>query len=284
MATYAIGDVQGCYEQLRTLLAQLRFEPRRDRLWFCGDLVNRGPASAEVLRFARGLDDRVVAVLGNHDLHLLAAAYGKRPLRTKDTFTDVLDAPDGQALIDWLRNRPLLHHDAELGYTLVHAGVPPQWDLDAARRCADEVEQTLRGDHWTELLERMYGDQPERWSESLTGWDRLRVIINCFTRIRYCNRSGRLTMHEKGPPGTQPSDMMPWYAVPERKTRGEAIIFGHWATLQIRDRLAPGYGVHHLDTGCAWGGYLTAMRLEDGQRFCVPCSDSVTRHRAAPAR
>jgi bis(5'-nucleosyl)-tetraphosphatase (symmetrical) len=274
MATYAIGDVQGCYDQLRSLLAQLRFEPARDRLWFCGDLVNRGPASSEVLRLARGLGDRVVAVLGNHDLHLLAAACGKRPLRTKDTFTDVLDAPDREALIEWLRHLPLLHHDAGLGYTLVHAGLSPQWDLNTAKRCAGEVEQALTGEGWTQLLERMYGDQPDQWSESLTGWDRLRVIINCITRIRYCDRRGRLALPEKGPPGSQPPGMIPWFAVHERKTRGEAILFGHWATLQIHHQLAPSHGVYHLDTGCAWGGHLTAMRLEDRQRFCVPCGDS----------
>ncbi len=268
MAVYAIGDIQGCYDQLQALLTRLDFEPSRDRLWFVGDLVNRGPKSLETLRFVRGLGDAAVTVLGNHDLHLIAFAYGHAPNHDDHTLDAVLAAPDRDELIDWLVRRPLLHHDATLGYTLIHAGLPPQWDLAQARACAGEVEAVLRGAQLQEFVEQMYGNEPRRWSEDLVGVDRLRFIINCFTRLRFCTADGRLDLNSKGPPGSQPPGQMPWFEVPGRASRGLNIVFGHWSTLGECD--AP--GVYPIDTGCLWGGSLTALRL-DGvpQRISLPC-------------
>ncbi len=267
MAVYAIGDVQGCYEQLQALLERVAFDPTRDRLWFAGDLVNRGPHSLETLRLARSLD--AVCVLGNHDLHLLAAACHPRSLKTKDTLGQVLEAPDAEALLDWLRRRPLLHHDEALGYALIHAGLPPQWDLETARACAAEVEAVLRGDEHGEFFAQMYGNQPDIWSPSLTGMDRLRFITNCFTRLRFCDAEGRLALDQKGPPGSQPAELRPWFAWPQRRSRDTRILFGHWSTLGAYD----GDRVHALDTGCLWGGKLTAARLDAHapRRFVHEC-------------
>ncbi|MDE2088418.1 MAG: symmetrical bis(5'-nucleosyl)-tetraphosphatase [Gammaproteobacteria bacterium] len=267
MAVYAIGDIQGCFDELQALLARIEFDPGRDRLWLVGDLVNRGPHSLRVLRFVKDLGERAVTVLGNHDLHLLATAYGCRPRRPKDTFNDVLEANDREELLDWLRRRPLLHHDAESGYTLIHAGLPPQWDLAQAQACAREVESSLRGPDCRALLENMYGDGPERWSDALTGWERLRFSINCFARLRYCDNQGRLNLEETGPPGSQPAPYRPWFAVPGRASADLNIVFGHWATLGPRVEK----GVFPLDTGCVWGGALTALRLDDRRWFSLPC-------------
>ncbi|RMG29346.1 MAG: symmetrical bis(5'-nucleosyl)-tetraphosphatase, partial [Gammaproteobacteria bacterium] len=192
MAVYAIGDVQGCYDDLQRLLERLRFDPAQDRLWFTGDLVNRGPHSLEVLRFVRALGDRAVTVLGNHDLHLLAVAHDPSRAHPRDTLHAVLDAPDGAELIDWLRTRPFLHEDPDLGLALLHAGLPPQWDAETARACAREVERVFSGPDWGAFTEAMYGNEPDRWDPSLTGTDRLRFITNCFTRLRYCTADGRL--------------------------------------------------------------------------------------------
>ncbi len=269
MAVYAIGDVQGCYDELRRLLDRLGFEPGRDRLWFAGDLVNRGPQSLAVLRFVIGLGEAAVTVLGNHDLHLVAAAHDRRRLHRKDTLAEILDAPDSAALIDWLRRRPLLHHDPALGYTLIHAGLPPQWDLATARACAAEVEAVLSGDDWGSFMAVMYGDRPDRWDEVLQGVDRLRFITNCFTRLRYCTPDGRLGLKYKGPPGSQPAPYRPWFEIPDRRSADLRILFGHWSTLGETD--AP--NVFPLDTGCLWGGRLTALRLdsEPPQRTRVDC-------------
>jgi bis(5'-nucleosyl)-tetraphosphatase (symmetrical) len=268
MAVYAIGDVQGCFDELQTLLTRVDFDPGRDRLWFAGDLVNRGPKSLETLRFAHRLN--AVVVLGNHDLHLLACAADPGRRKRKDTLQDILKAPDADLLLDWLRHRPLLHHDAGLGYTLVHAGLPPQWDLRAASACAAEVEQALRGDDYSDFLTHMYGDQPDRWDPALTGRDRLRFIVNCFTRLRYCDRDGRLALKEKGPPGSQPEALKPWFAWETRNSRTLEILFGHWSTLGAYD----GPGVPALDTGCLWGGRLTAVRIDRGppERVELPCA------------
>jgi len=267
MAVYAIGDIQGCYDELLGLLDLIGFDARHDRLWFAGDLVNRGPHSLETLRFVRSLE--AVTVLGNHDLHLLASACDPRQRKRKDTLQAILEAPDAEDLLDWLRARPLLHHDEMLGYTLVHAGLPPQWDLATAMACAREVEQVLCGDSYRAFLADMYGNEPATWSTSLKGTERLRFITNCFTRLRYCDSDGRLALEEKGPPGSQPPELIPWFEVPGRRSSGMRILFGHWSTLGARD--SP--GVHALDTGCLWGGRLTACRLESSgtRRFEYSC-------------
>lgn len=272
MPVYAVGDVQGRFQELQTLLKRFAFDDSLDRLWLTGDLVNRGRHSAEVMRFVRDLGDRAVSVLGNHDLHLLAVAAGQCPPRRQDTFHDVLEAPDSQELLSWLRQRPLFHRDLECGYALVHAGLPPQWDAAAAQRYAREVEAVLRGPDYAQFLQRMYGSDPAVWSEGLRGWARLRFITNGLTRIRYCDVDGRMSFADKGPPGTQRQTLLPWFEVPQRKSVQDAVIFGHWATLQLHGRVSPRHNVYHLDTGCAWGGALTGMRLDDGRRMSVPCS------------
>jgi bis(5'-nucleosyl)-tetraphosphatase (symmetrical) len=264
MAVYAIGDVQGCFAELRQLLEKVHFDPVADRLWFTGDLVNRGPRSLETLRFVRALGDRAVTVLGNHDLHLLAVAHGVSRTRHHDTFGDVLGAQDRDELLDWLRRRPLLH--GEGGFYLIHAGLPPQWTLEQAAALAAEVEAVLAGEAYPEFFRHMYGDRPDLWSDALEGWDRLRVIVNGLTRLRYCEPDGRLDYRQKGPPGSQPAPLVPWFEAPERQSRDAQVIFGHWSTLGFY----AGNGVVCLDTGCLWGGELTALRLEDGRRFSVP--------------
>lgn len=260
MAVYAIGDVQGCYAELQGLVEALRFDPAVDRLWFTGDLVNRGPQSLETLRFVRSLGNAAVTVLGNHDLHLLAVASGISHTRRRDTFGDVLGAADRDELMDWLRRRPLLH--GEGGFYLIHAGLPPQWRIEEAENHAAEVEACLRGGDYPELLRRMYGDQPDLWSEALDGWERLRFITNCLTRLRYCTAGGRLEFHQKGRPGSQPQGLLPWFEVPGRRSRDAGIVFGHWSTLGFYR----GENVVCLDTGCLWGGQLTALRLDGESR------------------
>ena len=269
MATFAIGDVQGCFDDLQRLLGRLNFEPEEDQLWFTGDLVNRGPKSLETLRFVRGLGDNAVTVLGNHDLHLLAVAAGCQPVKPKDTLRNILDAPDAAELLDWLRRRPLAHYDAQLGYLLVHAGLPPEWDLALALAAAREAEDILRGPGYRELLLNMYGDEPARWTDDLAGFPRLRYIINAFTRIRYCRADGGLDLTHKGPPGSQPAGLVPWFRVPARRNRDLDIVFGHWSTLL--DSKTP--RAWALDTGCLWGGKLTALRLdgEEGLWISVGC-------------
>ncbi|MFQ5661041.1 MAG: symmetrical bis(5'-nucleosyl)-tetraphosphatase [Gammaproteobacteria bacterium] len=269
MSTYAIGDVQGCYQELLALLDQINFDKRNDRLWFTGDLVNRGPESTEMLRYAKQLD--AVTVLGNHDLHLLAVAAGKTKPKKRDTLDAILDATDKDELLEWLRHRPLLYIDDELGYTLIHAGLPPQWDLEAARSHAKEVEDVLQDEQARLFFANMYGDEPRQWSATLQEWERLRFITNCFTRMRYCDANGRLALQEKGPPGTQSAPYIPWFRVPGRKSLDQKIIFGHWATLRLgNERNFENVNVYPLDDGCVWGGALMALRLEDGSYFSVP--------------
>jgi len=273
MAVFAIGDVQGCHEDLMRLLQRVAFDPAEDRLWFAGDLVNRGPASLAVLRFVKGLGEHAVSVLGNHDLHLLAVAAGAAKLRKNDTLDDILEAPDREELLDWLRHRPLLHHDAALGYTLVHAGLPPQWDLKQAQACAQELEAVLRGPGHGDMFREMYGDEPRRWDPKLSGPARLRFIVNCFTRLRYCNKAGDLDLKSKGAPGTQPEGYQPWFEIPGRSSAGLHLLFGHWSTLGD----ISSHNVYPLDTGCVWGGRLTALRLDgDGSDswYCVDCQGS----------
>ena len=270
LATYAIGDVQGCAEALFSLLDLVAFDRERDRLWFVGDLVNRGPHSLEVLRFVQGLGERAVSVLGNHDLHLLASAAGAREPRPKDTFGDVLGAPDRDTLLDWLRTRPLLHLDEESGFAMVHAGLPPQWTLQEAQALAREVEEVLCGTAAGAFFREMYGDEPRRWSPALSDSARPRFVVNALTRLRYITSDGALEFRHAGPPGTQASGLVPWFEAPGRRSRESHIVFGHWATLQLHEPVDPVHRVHHLDTGCVWGGALSAMRLEDGRRFSVP--------------
>jgi bis(5'-nucleosyl)-tetraphosphatase (symmetrical) len=269
MAVYAIGDLQGCYIELRELLDRLGYDRDEDRLWFVGDLVNRGPHSLECLRWVKELGERAVVVLGNHDLHLLAVAAGNgRKQKPSDTLGTILEAPDREQLLDWLRTRPLLHHDATLGYTMVHAGLPPQWDLATATLCAREVEQALRGPGHREFLADMYGDQPDRWSDGLTGMARLRFSVNALTRMRFCTSDGRIDLKVKGAPHTASGELLPWFAVRDRRSVGLHLIFGHWSTLGE----AEGFGVYPLDSGCVWGGKLTALRLDgEGGWTAIAC-------------
>jgi len=275
MAIYAIGDVQGCFDDLQFLLAKINYNKAEDLLWFAGDLVNRGPDSLAVLRFVKSLGPRAVTVLGNHDLHLLAIAAGYAKLKQQDTIAEILDAPDCQALLDWLRSQPLLHHDAQTGYTMLHAGLPPQWGLDEARACAGEVEALLRSSDYQDFFKHMYGNKPDLWSNKLSGWERKRFIVNCFSRLRYCDINGKLALNEKAVPGTQTSGNLPWFEVPDRLSKGLKIIFGHWSTLRLYP--VEEEGVYPIDTGCVWGEQLTAIKVQDKPEFFeVDCKGACT--------
>ena len=258
MAVYAIGDVQGCYEELRRLLDALRFDPAHDRLWLTGDLVNRGPGSLEALRYVRSLGSTAAVVLGNHDLHLLALAAEAKPRpRKSDTLAAVLAAPDREELLGWLASLPLVHCDPRLGWSMVHAGLPPQWNIATALACGREVEAALKAAP-REFFEAMYGDEPRTWDADLAGTDRLRFTVNCLTRMRFCTAAGRLLLDLKGPLGKAPAEALPWFRVPGRRSAGERVAFGHWSALGFYQ----GDGVVGLDSGCAWGGSLTAFRLD----------------------
>jgi bis(5'-nucleosyl)-tetraphosphatase (symmetrical) len=269
MATYAIGDVQGCFNELMRLLDRIHFDEKKDTLWFAGDMVNRGSQSLDVLRFIKSLGDKHKTVLGNHDLHLLAVAYGS-PLHSNDTFDAILTAPDREELIHWLRCRPLFFYDENLGYGIAHAGLAPSWDLHTALRLAHEVEVMLQSASSQFFLKTMYGNQPDYWEENLSGRERLRCIINYFTRMRLCYPNGRLELAYKGLLKDKPDDLVPWFQVPERLNKELKIIFGHWAALGGRTDVPR---VYALDTGCVWGNSLTALRLEDEQRFSIECGD-----------
>lgn len=258
MAVYAVGDIQGCHDELQHALDQVGFEPGSDTLWCVGDLVNRGPKSLEVLRFFRDLGESGVCVLGNHDLHLLALAAGNGKHKDEPSLARVLSAPDRDELLHWLRHRPLLHYDPGLDFAMVHAGLPPQWDLDTARACASEVETVLRDDSHSAYFMQMYGNKPNRWEPSLSGMARWRFITNCLTRLRFCELNGRLRLKEKGPPGSQAEGRIPWFAHPERASRTQRILCGHWSTLGY----LAGHNIWALDTGCVWGGALTLLRLD----------------------
>lgn len=266
MSTYVIGDVHGCIRSLSQLLARIK-PTDEDALWFVGDLVNRGPDGLAVLRLIQSLPN-AVAVLGNHDLHLLALYHGVRRFPVSEPLAAILDAPDVDALCVWLQALPLLHHDETSGYVMVHAGLWPFWTLGQAKALAKEAEQGIAAggpDFWPAL----YGNLPALWSEDLAGMERLRFIINAFTRMRYCDAHGALELTETGPLGSQTQGLMPWFGLPDR-VDGPPIVFGHWASLQGVSGLA---GVHAVDTGCAWGKELTAMRLADGKRFAVAFAD-----------
>ena len=272
MATWAIGDVQGCAAELEALLDRIGYSPARDRLWFVGDLVNRGPRSLDVLRLVAGLGDSSVVVLGNHDLHLLAAARGAGLRDGDESLAPVLAAPDRGRLLDWLQSRRMLHHDASLGRVMIHAGLPPQWDLDRARSCAAELEQVLQGEASGAFFEHMYGNQPDLWHDDLSGMDRLRYTVNALTRLRACDASGRMLLKLKGPVDRLPPGAMPWFRVPGRLTAGVGVVCGHWSALGYHDA----DGVLALDTGCVWGGTLTARRLDaDGAPVSVSSDQPV---------
>lgn len=266
MATYAIGDIQGCYRTLLRLLEAVSFNAEVDRLWFVGDLVNRGPESLSTLRFVRSLGDRATTVLGNHDLHLLAIYYADHPLRPADTFDDVLAAPDRGELLEWLRWRPILHRDTSLGYVLCHAGLPHIWSLDEAEQHARELETALRGPKHRRYFKKMYGNKPKRWREELEGRKRLRAITNYFTRMRVIDERGTLDLEYNGALEELPAHGFPWYSAYSGRPLELEIIFGHWAAL---DGLIEVPGIHALDTGCVWGNGLTALCLETRERTFV---------------
>jgi bis(5'-nucleosyl)-tetraphosphatase (symmetrical) len=261
MATYAIGDVQGCFDELQALLQSCGFKANKDRLWFVGDLVNRGPKSLEVLRFVKSLGDTAVTVLGNHDLHLVTQHEGFERPRKDDTIQDVLAAPDAAELVKWLRGRPLMH--AEGGYAMVHAGLLPQWTVDKALALAREVEDALAAKTYREFLANMYGSTPDRWSDSLQGWDRLRAIVNAMTRMRFCTPDGRMEFRAKGTKA--PAGFRAWFEL--RSSEKEKLVSGHWSALglKVTERVAM------IDAGCVWRGSLVGMRLEDRKIFKLKC-------------
>jgi bis(5'-nucleosyl)-tetraphosphatase (symmetrical) len=269
MALYLIGDLQGCNEPLGRLLDTLDFSPSRDTLYLLGDLVNRGPDSLGVLRRLMALGDAARCLLGNHDLHLLAIAHGVRKPHRSDTMGDILRATDRSALLDWLRQRPIALQAH--GWLMVHAGVLPSWDAAQTMALAGEVEAVLRGPDWVAFLQGMYGDQPDRWREDLAGAERLRVIVNALTRLRFCSAPGQMEFATKNAAATAPPGFMPWFDVPGRRTAGTPVAFGHWSTL----KRVPRGDVLALDTGCVWGGCLTAARLLDEhgavERISVEC-------------
>ena len=269
MALYAVGDLQGCLEPLQCLLQKVNFNPQIDRLWLVGDLVNRGPQSLETLRFLYGMRQAVTCVLGNHDLHLLAAAHNVERLKKHDTLQEILDAPDRADLLEWLRQQKLMHYDEQRDIALVHAGIAPQWTLKKALKRAAEVEEVLRDDARLPLfLDGMYGNEPACWDGDLHGVTRLRVITNYFTRMRFCTEDGTLDLKSKEGVDTAPPGYAPWFSWPSRKTRGQKIIFGHWAALEGQ---CDEPGLHALDSGCVWGGQMTLMDVDSGQRWHCDC-------------
>lgn len=270
MPTYAIGDLQGCFDALTALLNKISFSPIQDTLWFTGDLINRGPDSLATLRFIYQLHQQnsAITVLGNHDLALLAVAFANRNPHPKDTYHDILAAPDRDELLHWLRQQPLLYTDKKLDYSLVHAGIPPQWTLAEAQRCANEVSTLLSGSNYQQFLENMFGNEPADWEDTLTGHLRARYITNALTRMRFCSDKGQLDLKTNGPAKSAPANLKPWYDWPSKVSTQTKILFGHWAALEGQCS-AP--NIYALDTGCIWGGCLTAFCLETQSRFNVKC-------------
>ena len=260
MATYAIGDIQGCYDDLMILLDRIQYDEKQDQLWFAGDLINRGPKSLDTLRWLK--EHQVITVLGNHDLHLIAAHFGFNRNHHKDTFDDILQAADRDALIEWLRQKPLMHSDQ--GFHMLHAGLVPQWTIEKAQALAREAEAVIQSEQLPDFLAVMYGNEPTQWQDDLTGMDRIRFIVNTFTRIRICDAEGRQDLTFKGTTDTIPEPFMPWFKVPNRQTQNDKIIMGHWAALECNAHTA---NIFALDSGCVWGNHLTAMRLADQQYF-----------------
>lgn len=276
MSLYCIGDIQGCDGALERLLSTIDFSPSRDTVYLLGDLVNRGPQSADALRRCMRHEGSIRVLLGNHDLHLLAAAHGRRKSSRRDTLRDVLDAPDAAAMLSWLRHQPLAQPHALAGETLlmVHAGVHPQWSAADTLRYAHEVEQVLQGDTLSDFLQAMYGNEPDQWSESLAGLPRLRVITNVLTRMRFCTADGRMDFDSTDSADAAPPGLMPWFDVPGRRTEKTLIAFGHWSTLGLQNRPT----LLALDTGCVWGGCLTAVRfgasLHEREMISVHCEQA----------
>lgn len=267
MATYAIGDIQGCYDSLRRLLDRCAFDPVSDRLWLVGDLVNRGPKSLETLRLIKSLGESALTVLGNHDLYLLMVAEGGAKFRGKDdTIQPVLDAPDAAELLDWLRHQPLCHTEGE--FCLVHAGLLPQWTAARARELSREVEAAMQGPDYHEFIMNLWGSEPAGWSDDLQGWPRLRVIVNAMTRMRFCTPDGVMEFKTKGKLVNAPADHVPWFNLPNRQSADAVLVTGHWSALGLK--ITP--NLLALDSGCLWGGHLTAVRLEDRQVFQVDCA------------
>lgn len=266
MATYAVGDIQGCFASLQALLEKCSFSHEFDRLWLVGDLVNRGPRSLETLRFVKGLGDRAVTVLGNHDLSLLMAAEGFGKRHRSDTIDDILAAPDRNELLHWLRHQCLMHVRGD--YAMVHAGLLPAWSVAEARALAGEVEQALQAENYREFLANMWGSEPGSWDSSLTGWPRLRVIVNAMTRMRFCSPAGEMDFKAKGELSQAPAGYLPWFEVPGRRSAATVLVTGHWSALGLR--LEP--NLLALDSGCLWGGKLSALRLEDRALFQVDCA------------
>lgn len=268
MATYIVGDLQGCLDELLLLLEQVNFDASQDTLWLAGDLVARGPKSLEVLRFVHSLGDSARVVLGNHDLHLLAVSLGLFKVKNKDKTAPIFAADDKQQLLNWLRVQPLFAEHDE--FVMCHAGISPQWSLEQARSNAAEIETILRSDEWPWLIENMYANQPDLWCESLQGIERYRYIINAFTRMRFCFADGKLDMECKLPPHQISSDeLVPWFHVKQRVQLEKTVLFGHWAALEGYE----GQDVIGLDTGCVWGGHLTMLRWEDKQFFTQKALD-----------
>jgi len=267
MSTYVVGDIQGCLQPLKCLLKKVSFNPDKDVLWSVGDIVNRGPRCLKTLRFLYDMRDNLVLVLGNHDLHLLAVAAGVRPPNRSDTLEKILKAPDKEKLLTWLLHRPLLHH--EHGFTLVHAGIPPQWSIEEAASRAREVEAVLQSPACIEFFKHMYGNEPLVWSDELTGMTRLRVITNYLTRMRFCTSQGVLDLDSKGPsPDLGKVAVSAWFSHPRRKTAKDRILFGHWASIEGQTDHANAIG---LDTGCVWGGALSLYELETGRWTSCQC-------------
>lgn len=268
MSEYAIGDIQGCFEPLLRLLDFIQFNERVDRLWFVGDLINRGPQSLEVLRFIKRLPLPARITLGNHDLHFLGKFFGDNDLKNHDdTLHDIFLSNDGEELAQWLRKQSILYHDEALNIVMCHAGIPPVWDLRQAKRYANELEQAILGPDYQNFFTHMYGNEPHAWSSDLSGMARLRLITNYFTRMRFCDNQGRLVLNYKGTIAQAPPNLFPWFSVPARQKIDADIVFGHWAALQ---GYSPDPKIFAIDTGCLWGGSLTALRLEDRKRFSVP--------------
>lgn len=266
MATYAIGDIQGCYVSFQRLLEEIGFSPSRDTLWLVGDLINRGPDSLAVLRWAKAHEDSLRVVLGNHDLHVLAVAEGFVAPHRSDTLHPILDAPDRAELLNWLRGCNMAYGEDD--YLMVHAGLLPQWTSAQALELAQEVETVLRGPDYRDFFAQMYGNHPNRWQEDLQGIDRLRLVTNALTRLRVCDAAGVMDFRFKGEVHEIPAGLMPWFDVPGRKSMDRTLIFGHWSALGLVLR----EDIIALDTGCLWGGRLTALRLEDRRLYQVPCA------------
>lgn len=268
MATYAIGDIQGCYSSLMNLLDQVGFNNNSDSLWFAGDLINRGPESLETLRFIYSIKESVKVVLGNHDLHLLAIAHGHANLKKSDTIADILSAEDRDELLDWLIQQPLCHYDEKLNIIMSHAGIPPCWTLEQALSFAEEVHQLLISTNANHFFANMYGNKPDIWKDDLTGIERQRVIVNYFTRMRFCKKNGKLDLKQTGATYKDTKKGYDaWFNYPSQIPKKCQIVFGHWAAIEGKTSKKR---MHALDTGCVWGSNLTALRLEDNTRFSTP--------------